>query len=69
MVREEWLSLPIWIRIWRVLFCSHPFNKSEKIGIVKCPPLDEFGYVFVIHVRRCNLCNKFFIDSGMERES
>lgn len=66
--REAWLKRLYIVRLWRVLFCSHPFHKSTKVGTILDPTRqgEVRGHNFVAHVRRCHVCRKYYLDAGFE---
>lgn len=71
MTREQWLKLPYRVRLWRTLFCGHPFEQSMKIGAVLDtynvrPPDNHREFKYVINVRRCAICRKYFMDHGYQ---
>lgn len=69
MSHAEWAALPYWLRLWRVLTCSHPFDQSHLVGRVFDPSRDHVHegerWRFVCNVRECGRCRGHFLDCGL----
>jgi hypothetical protein len=66
MITSEWLKLPRFTRLYRILFCPHPFYKSKKVGVLRIKEKDISGMRFVVNIWECGCCLSYFIDSGLE---
>lgn len=64
--RDDWLKQSKLKRLWQILFCSHPWDPSEKIGTIRVPEMDSNGMQYNVHVRQCGVCRQMFVDEGHE---
>jgi hypothetical protein len=47
--------------------CKHPFDQTHLCGIFNEIEADSSpGYIYRVNVRRCDFCEKHYIDEGLE---
>ena len=63
--KERFLGIKRFLDARKKVKCKHPLKDSSKIAtVIRKPHNAEFE--FVIDVRRCSFCDKYFIDQGFE---
>lgn len=59
-IKKDWLAK-------KRLRCKHPFDQTYLCGVfneIEAPKSP--GYIYRVKVRRCDFCEKHYIDEGLE---